>query len=246
MAARLLKARLPRVLGLLAFPLALAAPVWAQPCITPGIPCPATSVIPGCIMLLPGFADGYTVAGYGPAVDTPYQPFTIVINDGGSAPVGGVAVVLDFTGAADMAISDAQTPGVFPACGPPNTITVVTGAAGGATFVVRGAGRHSVQCSAVPGGFGTVSVTAGGVFMGMINATVPDQNGAGLSGTVANGLDPADLAFARDDLFNCSGFAGRTDFNCDGVVGAVDLIIMRMFLFYDVASMAPQATAYCP
>ncbi len=218
----------------------------SQPCITPGVPCPAMSIVPDCVMLLPGASDFYTNA-----LTAGYQPFTLTVNDGGGAVVGGTAVTLDLFAPTDVTIAAVQDPAYVWACAT-KTISAPTNAVGMVTFVVRGAGRNSLPFGGIgPGAFDQIDVYAdGGVFgpvlLKSITAVTPDENGAGLGGTVTNGVDPGDGAFFRFDLFNYSVTAGRSDLNCDGLVDAPDGAILRDFQFNDLASLAPQLTPYCP
>ncbi len=228
----------------------LAAPVaWAQPCISPGIPCPATSSFPPCVMLLPGPSDTYN-----DPLTAFYQPFNVTVEDGGGFFLPGVRVTLDFTLPADLTIASVQDPAYVFACGigAPKAITTTTNAVGVARFIVRGAGRNSLPGGGIgPGAFGEIRVLADGgpfgpVALGNVTATVPDENGAGLGGVVVNGLDPGDAAFFRYDLFNFPATAGRSDFSCNGMVDPVDGAILRDYLFNDLVSGAPQFTPYCP
>ncbi len=228
----------------------VSAPVaWAQPCITPGVPCPTTSTFPPCVMLLPGPSDAYN-----DPLTAGYQPFRVAVADGGGFPVGGVLVTLDFMPPTDVTIAAVQDPAYGFSCGAvaPKGIWTTTNAVGVATFIVRGAGRNSLPGGGIgPGAFGQIGLlAAGGVFgpvlLGNITATTPDENGAGLGGVVVNGLDPGDAAFFRYDLFNFPATAGRSDFSCNGMVDPVDGAILRDYLFNDLVSGAPQGTPYCP
>lgn len=49
--------RLPRLTFATAWALLVAPVALAQPCITPGVPCPGLSNVPDCVMLLPGASD---------------------------------------------------------------------------------------------------------------------------------------------------------------------------------------------
>jgi len=219
----------------------LVGPSWATASLAQ--PCSPTSVFPQCGIMLPGAGDTHTPA-QGPAA-TEYR---VEVRDCLNQPVPGINVYLDASGAPDIRISDLQEPGSFVDC-QRMRIYRVTGGDGSATFHIRGAGRNSLPSGGIgPGGIHQVILVAGSSQIGLITLATPDQNGAGVGGTVVNGIDAGDGAFLRYDIlnYNLPGQAGRSDLNCSGGADAADGAVFRDFLFNDSVSRTPQTTTYCP
>jgi hypothetical protein len=204
-----------------------------------GVPSPANSTVPDCVMLLPGADDGYSNV-----FTASYQPFTVTVRDVTNTPIDNIAVIIDVQDANDIKLADSQEALSTVDC-VTNTVRRTTAGGGIATFRVRGSGKNSVTGTA--GGFDLVKVIAGSTLLKNITGTTPDENGAGDAGTVVNGLDPGDASFFLYDQFNLSVTAGRSDFNCNGIVDGFDASARLDYQFNDaVTSGAPQFTTYCP
>jgi|SRR5262245_50532945 len=153
------------------------------------VPSPANSSFPNCLATCP-LGD---------------IPFAVTVRDLANNPVAGSSVTLGLSSCGDsvfVCTCCAPDPYVYnPAL---RTITMVTDAAGQATFPLRLGGG----CPA-----GSVQLYADGILFRSYALASPDQNGNG----VVVSLDPQDHALFMGKL---GGSDPTADFNCDGDVDA--------------------------
>lgn len=167
-------------------PLLAAAVAFAPPshAIT-GVPSPANSTVPPCILAVP--------AGP-PIVD-------VVVRDISNLPIQGSLVVLDLSSCADLVLCPDLPPPGSPHLAPA-PVSTTTDASGVAHFSLRGGG------SCLPG----APVFADGVLLGTVRIVSPDQDGNGAVDGADQALLLSRIAVndPRADL-DCNGSAGGSD-----------------------------------
>lgn len=158
-----------------------------------GVPDPNNSTVPQCLTACP---DGD-------------MPFTIVVRDLNSTPLGGVNVVLDFTACPDFTVCALKPTDPYLWNPATRQVSAGTNAAGSVTFPIR-AGN---LCDTAHG----VLVFASGVMLAGRTMASPDQNGDQL-------VDGVDDAIVTGKV----GLPDPTaDFDCDGTVTLADVGVVQ-------------------
>ncbi len=206
------------------------------------VPDAAQSTIPTNILVVGENGSGPDPAG----------AFTVTVNDLGGNPIANSSVVVDVSGASDIALCTDVVAGQIVDC-VSQTVRGVTDLAGQVTMYVVGGGNNTGASGGVAApGSGTfaVSITADGVNLGSIHvAAVLDQNGT-IGG---NGHNAADLGAFGDDVGSASLFGtyrARSDYNYDEANNGVDLGTFSDYLGASALGVGsalgcPSGT-YCP
>ena len=162
-----------------------AVMAFTAPAAMSAVPSPATSTVPACLTVCPG-GD----------VD-----FVVTVRDFIGNPVGGSSVVVDLSHCDGVQVCPATGSDPYTYSPVARTFTVISNAAGVATFPIRAGG----VCAAGP----AVYVFADGVLLRTLpGVSSPDQDG-NLS------VDGADVLIVNGKLGSADVTA---DFDCDGTV----------------------------
>jgi len=171
-----------------------------------GVPSTGTSAQPAGVTLVghnAGIADG-----------TSFGAMTYTIRDAANNPVPNSVVVMNFAACTGTRIcSTTQPAGMFVNCAA-RSVSGVTNASGVVTFRIVGGGIQ-----ATPDVAACVSVTADGVALNTLRASMFDISGAG-------GLALGDITVAKNDL-NLFPARTRADVSKNGILQLGDITIMK-------------------
>ena len=188
-----------------------------------GVPSPANSSVPACVPLV----------GSSLGVADPAGLITITVRDLANNPLSGASVVIDASGAADIAICADQLDAAALVNCAAKTTRKFTDALGQVTFTVLGGSNGLGNASS---GMNAGKIYANGVLIGSPTITSVDLDGA--SGVAGN-----DLAVWLGDFGTLNAY-GRSDFDCSGAIGGNDLSVW-LVAFGNLASGESCVTA-CP
>jgi hypothetical protein len=178
--------------------------------------------VPSCISLVG--SNGGTASAKG--------TFVVVVRDLANNPVPGVLVTVDLGNAPDLHLCAQQlAPGVIMDC-PADHASVVSDAAGRATFTLLGSGAALATGSGLNNG----RVYADGILLASPTVSAYDLDG--LSGVGAN-----DFSLWLSDFLTGLPL-GRSDYDCSGFVGANDLSVWLTEFGSGASSISCAAT--CP
>lgn len=188
-----------------------------------GVPSPANSSVPACVPLV----------GSSLGVVDPAGLITITVRDLANNPLSGASVVIDASGASDIAICADQLDAAALVNCAAKTTRKFTDALGQVTFTVLGGSNGAGNASSLTN---AGKIYANGVLLGSPTLTAYDLDGAG-------GVGANDLSAWLADFGTLNPY-GRSDYDCSGAVGANDLSVW-LSLFGNLASGESCVTA-CP
>lgn len=213
--------RTTRVRALLWVFLAIPATASASPCLIGQV---ANSTTPLCFPLVGALAST-PAAGFG--------QFTVTVRDLANNPCVGAVIVIDLSGAPDLAIcADQLDPAATVDCAH-KTIAKTTGTGGSVNFTVLGGsngGRNAVTL-----------LSAGKIFANGTQIQSPTVSAFDLDGS--GGVGANDLSAWLGDFGSGQPY-GRSDYDCSGGVGANDLSLWLNA--FASGTMAESCTTQCP
>ncbi len=196
----------------------IAAPAAATP---PQVPDPYGSDVPDHLLVVARNATGR---------DATLGQINITVRD--LAGNGMAAdVVLDFSGAPDLALSAVPQDSRMTIDCAQNQVTILSLSNGVATFTLMGTGT-----SAPASPPNAVTILANGVLMGSASVAVLDRDGL-------NGVTPADLSIWAGDFFSGAN-PPRADLDGDGSVSLADISVLAAAYFSGNDTMS--GSPFCP
>lgn len=207
------------------FPFYLAVVLAAPPLAFAGVPDAGSSTWPHHVVLV-----GTNAAG----VPDPIGRMDFAIyRFGGTTPVGGAAIVFDFSGCPGVEICSDQGNAEVGADCPTHTVRTFADAFGKASMIITGRVDRALAQSHAP----SAKLYVDGVFFGTVPVAAYDQDG--------NGLGAADNSLWQADYFS-GQYWERTDLDGDGALGAADLSAWLRAYFADGSTRGCSSGNVCP